>query len=280
MALTDNAQNRDERWIMSTVEPHFQLEILGPRPQDVPASDLADFIQYFDVAIRAELSVADPGTGVEKQSRTDEPTISLIAISEGSDRLHFAVAVRAIPAISRISQSLASQSFQSLARSTWQALYEMSQITKRRSWGLRVCGNPALSIQEAVVPAGSEVPPPEDLPAITGITSLRARVIRAGGAKPKAELRVPNRSSLLYVDVSEADARFLGQRLYEQVVLEGVATWDSETWAVREFSVTRVTAYRPGGVGDAFRALAEVSGGVWDQVDAFDFVRKIRGEAH
>src|SRR5262249_38810990 len=96
-------------------------------------------------------------------------------------------------------------------------------------------------------------------------------------ATPRAELRVANRSSLLYVDVSEEDAKFLGQRLYDQVVLEGVATWDPETWAVREFRVSRVTEYRPGRVADAFRALAEVSEGIWEQVDAVDFVRKVRG---
>src|SRR5262249_31771296 len=146
-------------------------------------------------------------------------------------------------------------------------------------WGVKLIANRALAIEEAIVPRGAEVPAPPELPAVTGTTVLRARVIRAGGAtKPKAELRVPNRDSLLYVDVSEADAKYLGQRLYEVVALEGVATWDPETWAVREFSVTRVTEYRPGRVSDAFKALAEVSGGVWNQVDAFDFVRKIRGD--
>jgi hypothetical protein len=213
---------------MTKAEKQFRLDILGPRPQDVPARDLADFIQKFDAAVRAELAPVSSEDSLREPAdaeldvlafryssswseTADEPTISLVAISEGSDRLHFAVAPRAIPAVARISRSLASQDFTLLTRTAWQALHDMSQVTKRRAWGVRLCKNAALSIEEATVPIGGEVPAPDELPAITGTTVIRARVIRAGGAKPRAELRVPNRSSLLYVDVSEADAKFLGQ---------------------------------------------------------------------
>lgn len=260
----------------------FLLDILGPRPVDVSPIELAELITHFETAVRAEieaLAASQSSAAMPPRIGSAVP-ISLVGISEGSDRLHFAVVPQARHAVAHISKAVGHGEFRSLSRAAWKALHDMSQVTKRRAWGLKFVGNKKHGIEELVIQKGAEITPPDELAVITGSTSIRARVIRAGGATPRAELRVPNRSSLLYVDVTETDAKFLGQRLYETVVLEGVAKWDPETWAVLEFSVTRVTDYRTTRVSDAFKALADVSGKAWADVDAEDFVKRVRSEHH
>ena len=262
-------------------ESELRLDILGPRPEDVPAIELAELITHFETAIRAELeALSNKAHGASAPRLAPIVPLSLVGISDGSDRLHFAVDPLTRPALAHISRAVKRGEFHSLSRTAWQALHDMTQVTKKRAWGLKLVGHKKHDIEDFVVEKGTEIRSPDELPVITGATSLRARVIRSGGATPRAELRVPNRSSLLYVDVTEADAKFLGQRLYETVVLEGVAKWDPETWAVIEFSVTRVTEYRPTRANDAFKALAEASGRAWADVDAEEFVKRVRSEHH
>ena len=243
----------------------FQVDIVGPKPQDVAFDDLAEFVQALEKAIAATL-----GTVEER-----DVALRLVGISEGSDRLTLAVARKAVPSVAQISARVRSAEYSALPRRAHAALSDMSRVVARRNWGFRFVRNQRLQIVKAEVPADQGIPPPK-VEAIRGATTILARCMRVGGVEPRAELRLPNRESLLHVGITESQAKQL--RVYEDVVLAGQATWDPATWEIVEFAVTGVTPYEATPVDVSFRELARSAGDTWSKVDADAFVKEQRAE--
>lgn len=245
----------------------FDVEIVGPKPHEVPAVELAEFIQEF---ARAVLNASG---GISESGGTP---VSLVGVTEGSDRLTFATTEKFVPVVARISTSIAKRRFSGLPESAHESLHRMSQVTKRRGWGLRIPANKKLKIPAASIKKGADIPAPAPKPLMRGTTSLLARVMRVGGVRPRAELRIPNSSDLLFVDISEDIARILASRLYDEVTLEGVATWDPDTWRMRDFAVTRLLEFVGTPPAEAFRELSAAAGSAWDGVDAVAYVKDVR----
>lgn len=78
------------------------------------------------------------------------------------------------------------------------------------------------------------------------------------------------------VDVTEEMAMALASRLYQDVALEGTATWDPDTWRLRSFRVVRLLDFAAVSPMAAFHELAAAAGDAWDGVDALEFVRSSR----
>lgn len=260
---------------MTTVR--FEVDIVGPKPDEVPATDLCEFVTEFVKAVAATVSeaaeVTDPAAG---EATLVASCVSLVDISEGSDRLTFATTQQYAPAVARIASSIRRRRYSSLPRTAHESLHRMSQVTHRRGWGIRFPGNRKLGIQTATLKMGSDIPAPQTPPAMTGSTTLLGRLMRVGGVSPKAELRMPNRSDLLYVDVTEEMAMALANRLYQDVSLEGTAIWDPDTWRMRSFKVVRLLDYTALSPAAAFRELAASAGNAWNGVDALAYVRSSR----
>jgi hypothetical protein len=113
---------------------------------------------------------------------------------------------------------------------------------------------------------------------LQGTTTIQALCLRVGGVQPKAELRLPNREKLLHAELTAEVARQLAQRLYEEVILEGRATWNVDPWEVEAFRVNRVTTYRKTDAVLAFKELSEAARGSWDEVDALSYVHGLRSD--
>lgn len=252
---------------MPTSLPRFQIDITGPNPEDVSVGELTDFLRSLEQAVS---SVAG--------EEADPIRLRLVSIEQGSDRLTVAVPADALPNIALITSSIEENNFDDLPRPTHEALRNMSKVTKRNNWGFRFVENKNLDIRSAAIDAGAEIPAPV-VTEVKGVTSILAKCMRSGGAvAPRVELRLPNRATLLHVDVSENLARELGSRLYEDVVLSGEATWNSYSWEIVSFTVASISPYESTPVDVSFRQLAEVSREAWDGVDANAFVREQREE--
>src|SRR5262249_1420463 len=114
---------------------------------------------------------------------------------------------------------------------------------------------------------------------IKGQTTIWGRLIRIGGKqKSVAKLELPDGSDL-YVRVPKNLAIELGSRLYEDVSLEGEATWEADKGAIIAFSASRVTSYSPHrrSIVQTFKDLAEASEGRWNDIDPEEFVDHLRG---
>ncbi len=98
---------------------------------------------------------------------------------------------------------------------------------------------------------------------IKGVTTIRGMVERAGGAKPKAWLRL--HYGLIPISVTREQAIELGSLLYRKVVLQGKAEWDRATREIQSFelqAIVRVCAdVSP---EDAFAALGREFGHLFD----------------
>ena len=67
------------------------------------------------------------------------------------------------------------------------------------------------------------------------------------------------------------------EKHYEVVVVEGQATWDSETWQILDFKVTGIADFTAADPYQAMQDLAAAAQGHWEGVDALEYVRELRG---
>jgi hypothetical protein len=84
----------------------------------------------------------------------------------------------------------------------------------------------------------------------------------------RCALRVAFQPRLLYCKVATSEvARQLGDRLYQDVVVEGAARWLKNNWRIVSFMIRGVSQPQSGSLSEAFRALHEAGGKGWDEID-------------
>ena len=259
---------------MANKKKTFRMDILGEGvlPETTRASDLADLVAHFEKAI-LETARAQ---GVELP---DDPFVSLVGIDPGSNRLTWAVATLVLPAVTVVSSAVSNNNFTQIPRPAHQALHDISQRAIDRRWSVKFVADDPSTTPSAEISEEHPVPPPPPVPEVRGTTTLFGRCIRVGGVRPRAEISL-QRGGTLFIDVSEQLARKLAQRLYDQVCLDGEASWDAETWSIQSFRATDVADYRPVSLASAFQDLTVGSGGVWDGIDVDAYVTECRHGGH
>ena len=250
----------------------FQLNITGPEgPASVAIGDLAGVLAQFERTVAAYLEL----------ERVEIPegsvVISLLDIREGSEGLVFSVPRSVIPAIALMSQNILDNSYRS--RDIHCEVYRLWEELHSRKWGLAFIQNPSTDIVAAEIPPDRGVPPPPRPSEAHGDTTILARCLRVGGVKPKAELRL-HTGELLYPDISEVVAKELGKHLYEEVVVKATATWRTDTWQVIDLQIDSISSFRRVDPVLAFRELTEAAKGRWDEVDAKEYVDRLRADAN
>ncbi len=108
----------------------LQIDIIGPRPNEVDVDELINVLEDLSKAISACL----PDNDSEHDSQLGA-RVSLVGIVEGSDGLVMEVQPRAARAIGRISQALRAQAYDDLPVTAHAALYRINQFVARRKWG-------------------------------------------------------------------------------------------------------------------------------------------------
>jgi hypothetical protein len=251
----------------------FQINILGPAgPEEVSVGYLFEFLGRLEKLVKEYASAK----GLEIPA--EGPILSLIDVKTGSEGLVLSVPAPAARAISAASKAVLLGDYAELPRLAHQELFGISEQLRQRDWSASFEENLAVGIAPAKITPDRGVPAPPEPTKIRGTTTLLARCLRVGGATvPKAEIRLSQTGELLYVAVSEEIARALGRRLYDEVALEGTATWDAETWKILDFRITRATDFTRVEPHKAMEELAQTAGGHWDGVDALEYVRRLRG---
>jgi hypothetical protein len=249
---------------------HFRISGAGLLPETMPVGDLADVLKDMEAAIIETAGSPEqaPATGL---------TVSLVSISEGSIELGMAVEQATLPAVTRLSQAIASESYEDVPRPAHEKLQSLSSKLADREWALEFLAERGLDISPAMISGDHQVPAPPPPRQARGTTTICGRCVRVGGAtKPRAMIQLEGADSL-HIDVTEELAKELARNLYEVVALEGEAVWRTEDWQLEAFSATRVTDYKRVDARLAFDRLASAAGTAWDQVDAEEYVRNVRG---
>lgn len=98
---------------------------------------------------------------------------------------------------------------------------------------------------------------------IKGVTTVRGMIERAGGATPKAWLRL--HYGLIPVIVTKEQAIELGGVLYRKVVLQGKAEWDRATREIQSLELQEIVKVCADvSPDDAFEALSREFGHLFD----------------
>ncbi len=238
----------------------FNVKMTGQvLPQTVAASVLGDFITQIEKAILAVI-------GESQESNPDFALVSLIDVSEGSNRLHFAAPPTVIPAVGAITNAVFTGNFSSIPRKAHEYLYAANRICHRHSWGIEFEANEYYDIRGVTIPPGYLIPEPSKS-LMRGTQSVIGRVIRAGGVEPKVHLKQLETDKSFHISVSESIARELAGKLYDIVVLECETFWDTDTW---EIDVSRMNVisvapyYKPLSPSRAFENLRIAANGFWE----------------
>jgi hypothetical protein len=106
-------------------------------------------------------------------------------------------------------------------------------------------------------------------PFISGDTSIAGRVLRVGGATEiRCALRVTFQERVLSCVVANIDvAKKLANRLYEEVAVQGSATWLKNTWQMVNFTIKDVHSFKKTKTCQAFEELREAGGKGWDAIE-------------
>ncbi len=210
-------------------------------PETVPASELAEFLVQFETAV-IQTVLAKNEVSIEQADQ--ELFVSLVEITGGSEALTFALSGDTMLGASLISNALFLNDYSSLPLKAHEALHNISAQATRNQWSVEFVGDKKRDIKNAVISVDNPVPRPKVVK-VQGDTTIYGRLTRVGGVRPRAMLKMTN-NQYIYIELSKSMAVELAseERLYEEVGLEGTATWRVDTMEMLDFKARRITNYR------------------------------------
>lgn len=248
---------------------HIEMKGAGVRPQTTPLKALVNFLTNLEATIleTAKAQNVDP--------KADEAPLSLVEIQAGSNRLGLAVSPVFVPIIAQITHAINARHFSTIPDRAHRSLYEISEQAKSENWDVHFVEDKTRAIEMATISDERPIPNPTS-PYVKGTSTIFGKCIRVGGAEPKVDIRLPNRSRLLHVEVTEEMARSLARNLYDAIAMTGEATWERETWFIVNFKATSVVNIQSGSPLRAFEELGEAVGEKWKGIDVDRFVEELR----
>lgn len=114
---------------------------------------------------------------------------------------------------------------------------------------------------------------------VKGESLVQGIVQRVGGATDtRCQLRIPERSRLLYCDIARKDlARAIGEHLYKPIAATGTATWIARTWEIFHFKIRDFTCPTITNTSTMLEDLRDAGLSAWDDIkDPTDYIRKLR----
>lgn len=239
------------------------------KPQSLRAKELAEILETIEIAVAATVITHDP------KIKREQIALSLIAVTDSSVGLTFSPNLQPLtfPALEEIANAISSQRLETLSNTTVKALRPILRFVRehgcnaefRLSYGNR-------EIHATVTPE-TQI---QQVKPIRGQTTIHGDVIRVGGVEPKVEIKTID-GKVLFCPTTQQIALQLAERLYQQVAVEGTATWNPETLDIEEFQITSVLSYVKVDLPQAFRQLREGVGSIYDVVeDVEKYVHTLR----
>lgn len=110
---------------------------------------------------------------------------------------------------------------------------------------------------------------------IKGDTSVYASVERVGGAtEMRCGIRLPSQPRKMVVCRVDGEelVRRLGQYIYQDIVLNGSATWLRHTGELKTMVIHNIEPPKSGSISDALRKIHDAGGDAWDAIPDPDAV--------
>lgn len=247
---------------------NFEIEGRNVTPQTVSARDLFDLISNLESAC----AVTAKGSGAKE---SDDLFVSIIGINSGSDKLTIAVSDRMFKAAGKISRAIARNDFREIPTPAHGKIRALWKKAHNAEWTLsfRSDGN---GIAEASIVPDHEILRPG---AMDGRTTLYGVAERVGGADRQTLQILLLSGERCTIEIKSKElAEEIGKHLHRVIGLEGDATWDIDSWTLSNFKATDYVEYRDSSPNEAFKALYEVSNGLWDGLNENEYMNEIRSE--
>lgn len=242
------------------------------KPPEIRSRDIAQIIEAYEDAIVSIALEEHP------ELRKDAIRVSLIEIQDASVGLIFRPNLPQIsfPAALKINEAIKHGSFFILNERARECLRKISNFTKKHQCEAVFIAETEERQTQATLAPTIEIPRAYNL---KGETVLYGEVKRAGGIEPTVWIQTID-GETLYCPTTTVIAVQLGKMLYEQVAVMGHATWDFETFQVKEFTIQEVlTDYRKTSLPTAFAHLREIAGEAFDKiVDVNQYVKSLRDD--
>jgi hypothetical protein len=255
----------------------FNIKGRNARPDTIGMGELGDLLKFWESTIKAAVRIED------RTSDTDggSPLVSLVDVKEGnSSDMGIAMLDYVVPAFSAISEAVATGSYSKIPSACQEGLHRISKWASRRLFEIEIEADVTQNIYHGVISRKNSVPSPASPNfSVDGLTTAWGYLLQVGGKKPRIALEFPDGSKIV-ITADEEVTKEVSARLYENVGIEGIATWSVSDWKMTAFRAIRLLEYRPqkSNLVDTFKELAEAAKGRWDEVDAEKFVQDLRGD--
>lgn len=234
----------------------------GIRPDSITLTELVDVLSKVERGVRA--LIAEPLVSGEHIE------LSLVDIEAGSTVLAFAAShpSKVSQAVNAFNEQLVAQRVEALPKPTRELVSVLEGMAGRRSASVALVPQSRQYDEVPWISAGyAHVP---SMALVYGETVLEGLLVRVGGMVPKIGIMVDSR--LLPCNASVDLVKQAGPLVYQQVVLEGQATWDASTWSLVAFTPHAILDYSPGPQQEALAELARLAGpdawSDWDDVQS------------
>jgi len=264
-------------------EPTFEIRFVarGLVPEDIPLHAVSD-------ALSAVQDIASGRDPFETRQVPPERSIGLLKVRRGS-AVYSCVARTPDDAranLTRVGTMLANLNGASsegdLMATAFRPIETLSAVARAIGCRLEIYPTKARKSPLLVIEEGDFQRISERL-LFTGETTVIGQVVRVGGATGKRCLmRIPGRHRLLYCDIADNDdnerlVKRLGEKLYEQVVASGTATWIHKSWYIYRFTIANFTQPKMGDPKKAIQRLRDAGLSAWDDIPNPDaYVRETR----
>jgi hypothetical protein len=242
------------------------------KPESVKAGDIADVLKSIENIVVSQIYKKNP------QLKKEPVILSLTNIRASSIDLQFHSPFPdvTLTAFEKLGQAIIKNDFSELPSASYEDFNTLVTFTRNQKCVAEfVHQNGRRNVIATITPDIRIVRPP----ALTGETTLYAKVVRTGGKEPKVELETVD-GRTLFCDASIDITTKLGSKLYQTVGLVGKATWDIDLIYIEKFSIEEVLTYEEIPFNKAINELSEATKNYYsDIVDVDQYISKIRGTA-
>ncbi len=251
--------------IQSKPVPVFEVILKGPGvyPEKIPFHDLRDLFS----AVQQLASGVD---SLDEETEAPADSFGLLGVRRGSARYLVtnnqpSLALknfRTVGTVIRKPEKIGEREF------VLNPLRSLSDLAKKHHATILLCRPDMVSKPIATINAGTYESVARTA-LLKGETTLRGRIERVGGASAlRCGLRVAGRTRMLICDITSRQlAQQLGQHLYDDVAVTGMATWMRTTWSVLEFQIREFTKPERKPISEFFADLRRAGGDGWDAIE-------------
>lgn len=241
------------------------------RPETFGISDLILILNGILTAVKAET----PGGQFADQAKPR--LLALRAIRPGSTVLEIEYDSEAAGAVDRITSALADRDMTRLTKPAQKAVRDAFGRIIKGGAGVQLLNGKETSVFTQANPIPAPAPPAM----LKEETSLLAHVLKIGGGGRHSVIRAK-----FYATNQELTfpcARAIAKRmsdwgcLFDDVSLDGVATWRVEPWHLVRFRVKDFVPHRKKPASQRFDSLADKFGPPWNNVDPDEYMTGVRG---